>query len=322
MRMIGTVSSEQHAQRFSDYLLSIRVDAHIEESTTGQWQVWVEHDDNLDVAKVELAQFQAQPDDSKYISARSDAQKVRKERDKAAERRRKNFTDVRTSAAWSGLGRRPTPVAMALIAICIALAFLIALGGPSGAALKMTLLFDATPPTITVDPITGNEIEDEPASMFDDIGHGQIWRIITPVLLHGGIIHLVFNMMWLWRFGAVIESAKGSWFLIMLVLVIAAISCTAQAAWYEYVTGWRLFVGFSGVNAGLFGYAWMKHRLQPHEQIFVTDQEIGLMIGWIVICSLGFVDHVANVAHWGGLITGIAIGGAPWLIRRYRRRVL
>ena len=303
MRMIGSVPSEVHALRFSDYLLTVEVDVHIEESSAGAWQVWVEHDDDLDKAKAELEQFLTRPDDARYGSAKSAAAKIRKEEEKAAERRRRNYTDVRTSTAISGIARYGTPVAMGLVAICVLIYLAGQIDDTVALQLRTWLLFDIT---------RGN--------MFDDILGGQVWRLVTPMLLHGGLIHLLFNMMWLWRLGQVIESTKGSLFFAVLVLCLSAISCSVQAGWYEFLGTWGLFLGISGVVAGLFGYAWMKHKLQPYEQIHVSDQEVGMMIGWLVICSFGFVGPIANGAHWGGLLAGMAIGAFPWAIRKLRKR--
>ena len=74
----------------------------------------------------------------------------------------------------------------------------------------------------------------------------------------------------------------------------------------------------SGVVAGLFGYAWMCGYFRPYEKIGVAQFEIGLMLGWLVLCSLGFVGPIANAAHWVGLLTGMAIGAAPSLMKKLK----
>ena len=47
-------------------------------------------------------------------------------------------------------------------------------------------------------------------SSFHEIKNGQIWRIFTPSLLHGGILHLLFNILWLMVLGGMIERDKGA----------------------------------------------------------------------------------------------------------------
>ncbi len=321
MRLIGTVPSEVSASQFSDYLLTQKIDAHIEESSSGQWQVWIEHDDDLERATAELAAFMQSPGDRKYGSSSASAAKIRKLEQQAAERRRKNFRDVRTSTAFSGITQRATPIAIMMIAACVLL-FAIGRVNPAGNdRLFELMIFDNTPATVvdlTPDgaPVFGNTR----GTMFDDILHGQVWRLVTPVLLHGGFLHILFNMMWLWRLGQLIEGIKGSLFFGILVLTIAILSCSAEAGWYEVNGTWGSFIGMSGVNAGLLGYAWMKRKYQPYERIAVTDSEIGMMIGWLVICSLGVVGGIANAAHWGGLAIGMLIGAFPYWYSKIRSR--
>jgi GlpG protein len=69
-----------------------------------------------------------------------------------------------------------------------------------------------------------------------------------------------------------------------------------------------LFGGMSGVNYGLFGYAWVRGRLDPGSSIWVAPNIALYMIGWFVICL--FMTNVANGAHAGGLIAGAAMGAS------------
>jgi GlpG protein len=49
------------------------------------------------------------------------------------------------------------------------------------------------------------------SAMFETamIRRGELWRLFTSVLLHGSILHLVFNIYWFWVFGTSIEKVFG-----------------------------------------------------------------------------------------------------------------
>ncbi|OYV00389.1 MAG: hypothetical protein CFE26_24045, partial [Verrucomicrobiales bacterium VVV1] len=64
-----------------------------------------------------------------------------------------------------------------------------------------------------------------------DVKKGQLWRLVTPMFLHFGVIHLVFNMMWLWQFGVVLEMRFRSMRFLALVRAVAAISNIAEGFW-------------------------------------------------------------------------------------------
>ncbi len=94
---------------------------------------------------------------------------------------------------------------------------------------------------------------------------------MTPIFLHFGLIHLLFNMVFLYQLGGMIEARRGPWRYLLLGLVCAVLSNIAQ---YGLSTiGWEdgrfvvqmpgLFGGMSGVLYGLFGYIWMKSRYEP-----------------------------------------------------------
>src|SRR5262249_19576251 len=58
---------------------------------------------------------------------------------------------------------------------------------------------------------------------FPEIRAGEVWRLVTPIFLHGGLLHLLFNMLWLYQLGGQIETQESSRYIAVMVLVFASI---------------------------------------------------------------------------------------------------
>lgn len=149
---------------------------------------------------------------------------------------------------------------------------------------------------------------------------GQYWRLVTPVFLHFGWLHIVFNSLWCWELGRRIEQQLGSANLLGLFLVIAVVSNGAQ----QQVSPAALFGGLSGVVYGWLGFGFVAGQLNPLWRAMAPATPIVLfMVGWLLVCILGLVNvlgfAVANAAHVGGLLAGAALGLLFALRHRARR---
>lgn len=306
MRHIGSIPDESEATRFGDYLLSAGMKNSVEEGASG-WAVWVEDDDKLDAAKAELEAFRANPTDAKYAEASRKAEKIRLDAEKKQERLAKRYHDVRTS--WGSTKQWGLPVTISLVLFSLLVAAATRLGynhdGPAMAALQIQ--------STRVDPETGAAYYE---ANLADVRRGQVWRLITPILIHYGPIHLLFNMIWLVDLGGQVERVRGSLYLLAMVIATALISNFA-----EYLWSGPNFGGMSGVVYGLFGYVWIKGRYEPQSGLGVSQQTVLIMMIWLVICMVGVVGNVANAAHVLGLVVGVAIAYAPIELRRMRRRL-
>ncbi len=154
------------------------------------------------------------------------------------------------------------------------------------------------------------------APKFVKIGEGQIWRLITPVVLHGGILHILFNMMWLWLLGKQIEERIGKWRYVLMMIIIGVISNTA-----EYLMVGPAFLGFSGVICGQAGFIWMRQRCAPWEgyplqkgaalflAIFVLGIAAIQVVSFILkLTGIGLLPiQIANTAHIMGALVGIVM---------------
>jgi GlpG protein len=142
-----------------------------------------------------------------------------------------------------------------------------------------------------------------PGELPVEISQGEVWRLITPIFIHFGYIHLLFNLLWLKDLGTVIEKGISSRFLFTFVLVIGISSNVAQ-----FLYSGPFFGGMSGVVYGLLGYVWMKSIFDPGSGFYLDKQTVIMMLGWFALCSLDVIKHVANAAHAAGLGLGVIWG--------------
>jgi len=132
---------------------------------------------------------------------------------------------------------------------------------------------------------------------------GQLWRLITPIIIHFGILHFVFNMLWLYDLGSTVEQRQGLGRMATLVVVTAVLSNLAQFYWDGPAFG-----GMSGVVYGLLAYAWVQGQFNPRAGIALHQHIAIMMLIWFVVCWLGLVGNIANMAHTIGLICGAILG--------------
>ncbi|PLW67167.1 rhomboid family intramembrane serine protease [Pseudohalioglobus lutimaris] len=197
------------------------------------------------------------------------------------------------AARMAGVQWRSAPVTLtfALLGIGVFLAFF--LGAPEQ---WLALL------TFTPFDVVGGQVQ------FLPMGE-QYWRLVTPILLHFGWLHITFNSLWLWELGSRTERAVGSLNTLGILLVIAVLSNVGQ----HVFGGPGLFGGMSGVVYGLLGFAWVAPQLQPRWQIQPARPIMLFMVGWLLLCLFGVVEmlgfgSIANAAHLGGLVSGAVLG--------------
>lgn len=137
------------------------------------------------------------------------------------------------------------------------------------------------------------------------IMQGEVWRIITPIFLHSGFSHFLFNSFSLVIFGPALEKMIGSK-RFTIVYLVTGISANIATLFLEPLT--YIHVGSSGAIFGIFGYyisilVLQKHSMsKENKQLLVTITVISII--------MTFVQPNINVtAHIFGLISGFLIGG-------------
>lgn len=135
------------------------------------------------------------------------------------------------------------------------------------------------------------------------VGMIQPYRAITSGFLHGGLLHLAFNMYALWLIGPALETMLGRWRFVSLYFLslfggTVAVVLFASPTNISWVTG---VVGASGAVFGLFGaFFFIMRRLGR------DAQQILVIIGINVVLSF-VMRGISWQAHFGGLVIGAVL---------------
>ncbi len=149
------------------------------------------------------------------------------------------------------------------------------------------------------------------------INMGQIWRLVTPLFLHGSILHIVFNMYALYVIGRRLERFYGHGRLLLLYLLAGFAGNVLS-----YVLTPAPSLGASTAIFGLLGAEGMF--ILENRKIFGpvrTRQEITYFVMILMINLVyGFMPgtNIDNMGHIGGFLGGIffAWKGGPILAVR------
>jgi membrane associated rhomboid family serine protease len=162
------------------------------------------------------------------------------------------------------------------------------------------------------------------------LAHGYVWQLITYQFMHGGMLHLLLNMVLVFFFGRAIEDALGSKSVFRIYLLSGTIGGLVQVLYQvvmqrvagDHVTA---VVGASAAGLGLLAaYA----TLFPHREITLLlffFIPISMRARTLLLISTGLalfgmlapMSNVAEAAHLGGILTGVAyihciVQGVGW----------
>ncbi|RSK36230.1 rhomboid family intramembrane serine protease [Hymenobacter metallilatus] len=140
--------------------------------------------------------------------------------------------------------------------------------------------------------------------------HGQPWRLLTSVFLHGSVAHLLMNMASLVFLGLLTERLTGSRRL-LLVYGLCGVGGSLASLWWH--TQGVNSVGASGAIFGLYGLLLATLLRRPRALARTQRYTVGLFVLYLLAGSLagGLQTYATdNAAHLGGLVTGAVLGAA------------
>lgn len=143
--------------------------------------------------------------------------------------------------------------------------------------------------------------------------HGMIWQLVTYSFLHFGLLHLLFNALALWMFGAQLETDWGSKrFNEFYFFCTVAAALTTVAVSYTHILGVSpstTTIGASGGIYGLlvaFGVLYGENEIMMFPLPFMIKAKYFIW-GIVFLTLVGAIQEtggVANFAHLGGLLFG------------------
>jgi len=135
------------------------------------------------------------------------------------------------------------------------------------------------------------------------------WRLLTAAFLHGGFLHIAFNMYALYLFGPFVERALGTWRFVVAYLTMAV----ASSVFVYWLTEPQIpTIGASGAVFGLFGMALVL--------LIRAKQDVRTLL--VLLAINGFISLQGNISwqgHLGGFVTGLVLGAAVAYAPRGRR---
>ncbi len=330
MRRIGNLANEALAERFRDYLTTQSIEASVDsgDAADESCAIWIRDEKDVVRARELFEQFQASPNDARY-DAQAAALRIRQQQAadnikklkfrRAAPMRGASLPGASMSGgAFRGFPTRQQaiPVTIGIIVLSVLVGFVTSFGRPKPSNKPGEYSFEEQLYCVLsfLDPRERLREDGVVPDAFTSIKKGELWRFVTPLIMHGSQFHLLFNMLWIYSLGSMIERLHGSIFFLVLVLVTQTIGMLVQAVFPDFLGGGPNAIGASGAVYGLFGYLWIRPQVDPAFPIRIAPVNVAIMLGFLVLCFTPLMANVANGAHLGGLMAGMAV--APLVAKK------
>ncbi|MFF6996038.1 rhomboid family intramembrane serine protease [Streptomyces sp. NPDC008313] len=153
-----------------------------------------------------------------------------------------------------------------------------------------------------------------PLGVVGGVAEGQWYRLLTSMFLHGGYIHILFNMLSLWWIGGPLEAALGRARYLALYFVSGL---AGSALTYLLAAPNQASLGASGAIFGLFGATAVLLRRLNYDM-----RPVLALLAINLVFTFNPAFNIAWQAHIGGLVGGVVIGYAMVHAPRERRTLI
>lgn len=132
--------------------------------------------------------------------------------------------------------------------------------------------------------------------------YGRWWTLVSASFLHGGLLHLFFNMAALWQLGPFVQQIFGA----NRFIIIYSVSGVAGFL-LSYLAGVPFTIGASASLCGLIGTILYYGKSRGG---FVGESVYRQAMGWIIgLVLFGIlIPGINNWAHGGGIVAGLLLG--------------
>ena len=151
-----------------------------------------------------------------------------------------------------------------------------------------------------------------------------LWQLFTYIFLHGGISHILFNLLALWMFGGELESywGSGKFLRYFFFCGIGAGICTVVFSPYQVIP----VVGASGAIYGIllaFGWLFPNRLIYVYFLFPIPAKYFVIIFGLIELYASmqGTGGGIAHLTHLGGLIFGILYMAIPTVRQKLRKEL-
>lgn len=155
-------------------------------------------------------------------------------------------------------------------------------------------------------------------------GNGMVWQPVTYLFFHGGISHLLFNMLWLWMFGGELEGEWGKKQFLIYYFICGIVAGLIVSLLYPHST--TPGIGASGAILGILtAYGLMYSERQIFFMFFPMKVKhlIWILIATNIWTALGFsCGKFGALGHLGGALAGFVYLKIIWRLQKTRYKII
>ena len=275
MLMITSFTNPRVAQAFVDYMQTQGVILTIQHHE--QSDIWLADESQAERVRAELGRVMGNPADPRYAEASWQAGQTN------------TGLHYRRVPLRALLQERGGPLTLSIFAVCVLVYVLMNIIGA-----QAVLSWLAWP--------------------YDYTLRFEVWRYFTPAVMHISLGHIIFNLLFWWYLGGMVEKRLGSEKLLVITLISALLS-----GFFQFKLAGPWFAGLSGVVYALIGYVWLLGERDPQRAVYLPR---GLAIFIIVMLIVEWFtlsdSDISTGAHTAGLLTGLAMAMVDTMNARKR----